>query len=61
MTSHHWGILNQWTDGWEETDGWKDRQQMDRLTDRLIKVIAKNLHQIVFNLRPIWHLKLNPY
>ena len=46
MTSHHWGILNQWTAGWEETDGWKDRQQIDRQTDRrtdrLIKVIAKN-------------------
>ena len=42
MTSHHWGILNQWTDGWKETDGLEDREQMDRLTDKLIKVIAKN-------------------
>ena len=61
MTNQHWGILNQWRDWWNETDGWEDRQQMYWLTDRLIKVIEEKLHQIIFNLRPIWHLKLNPF
>ena len=53
MTSRHWGILNQWTDGWEESDGLKVRQEMDGWTDRLIKLVAKKLYQIIFNLRTI--------
>ena len=58
MTSHHWGILIQWTDGWGETNSWKDRNQMDRRTDGLSKVIAKNYFELssIWDLSGIWSL-----
>ena len=49
-------------DRWMERDRWIGRQTANGPTYwQTDQGYCKKLHKIIFNLRPMWHLKLNPF